>query len=126
MVGGFTLLMSSPHVPLHLRIRHLVLTPETQQQIHHRLRAALSRFGDRIRRITVRLEDVNGPKGGVDLACRVQVDLRDRESVFIEDREATLQRLVDRVADRVSEAMARRADRRRFGRDSIRSLRVVS
>lgn len=118
--------MSSPHVPLHLRVRHLALTPETQLQIHHRLRAALSRFGDRIRRITVRLEDLNGPKGGVDLACRVKVDLRDRESIFVEDREATLPRLVDRVADRVSEALARRVDRRRFGRDSIRSPRATS
>lgn len=119
------LAMSSPQVPLHLRVRHLELTPETQHQIRHRLRAALSRFGERIRRITVRLEDLNGPKGGVDLACRVKVDLRDQESIFVEEREATLSVVVDRVADRVAEAMARRVDRRRFGRDSIRSPRVA-
>ncbi len=35
---------------------------------------------------TVRFEDVNGPKGGVDTICRIQLALRGRPSVQVEER----------------------------------------
>lgn len=37
-----------------------------------RLRFALTRISDRIRRVTVRLGDVDGPRGGEDKFCRIR------------------------------------------------------
>ena len=36
------------------------------ERIERRLGFALSRFGDRIGHVTVHLNDVNGPRGGID------------------------------------------------------------
>jgi hypothetical protein len=42
------------------------------------LAAALSQFAQRIQGIQVWLEDVNGPRGGVDIRCRVELSLSPR------------------------------------------------
>ena len=39
------------------------------------------RFGDRLRRVEVYLEDTNGDKGGVDTRCSVEVHLAGRPGV---------------------------------------------
>jgi len=43
----------------------------------HRLSVALRRFTHRIRRITVRLVDENGPRRGVDSRCSIAAELVD-------------------------------------------------
>lgn len=66
---------------------------------------ALGRFETRIRSVTVRLSDLNGPKGGVDKQCKVMVTFRGGESVIAEvtdvEYEPVVHRAVDRIAGRV-------------------------
>lgn len=59
-----------------------------EQRIRDQLarRIATSTF---VERATVRLEDVNGPKGGIDSACRIKLVLAGRPSVLIEKRAAS-------------------------------------
>ena len=41
------------------------------EHIERRLRFALARFGNRVERVIVFLQDRNGPKGGIDKVCRI-------------------------------------------------------
>jgi ribosome-associated translation inhibitor RaiA len=72
-----------------------------------RLSFAVRRFEDRIRRITVRLVDVNGPKGGVDSRCSISADLIDGGRLFVEAVAAWPFAAITDAASRLSEAMRR-------------------
>lgn len=45
-----------------------------------------------IERATVRFEDVNGPKGGVDTICRIKLVVSGRPSLFAEKRDISVWR----------------------------------
>ena len=77
-----------------------------------RLRFALTRSSDRIKRVVVRLGDSNGPRGGEDKFCRIQVHFEHTPPVLIEDAGADLYAVIDRVAERAGRSVAKRIDRR--------------
>jgi len=80
---------------------------------------ALGRFFNRISKITVTLADQNGPRGGNDKVCRLQVSLaragRDQKntSVVIEEISPSIQEAISIAADRASRTVARTLERRR-------------
>ena len=77
-----------------------------------RLRFALTRSGDRIRRAVVRFGDTNGPRGGAhDKFCRMQVYLEHAPPVLTEDAGADLYAVIDRVAERAGRNVAKHVDR---------------
>ena len=84
------------------------------------MRFGLTRQSDRILRVVVRLGDENGPRGGVDKFCRIQVHLLDSPVAVIEEIGPDLYAVIDRAADRVSRVVVKRLDRlqngRRYGR----------
>jgi hypothetical protein len=51
-----------------------------------RLAAAFRGLSSRVERVTVRFEDLNGPKGGVDTACRIQLRLSGEPPLVVEAR----------------------------------------
>lgn len=60
---------------MHVDIRWKGL-PKSQSladHVQHRLRFALHGFRDKVRTITVRFEDTNGPRGGIDKRCSVEL-----------------------------------------------------
>lgn len=87
------------------------LTAPLLDHVERRLLFALARIGDRIKRVVVRLGDANGPRGGEDKFCRMQVHLKHAPPVLIEDAGADLYAAIDRVAERAGRNVARRIDR---------------
>lgn len=63
---GFVIRAGQPHTIETLR-----------EYASHRLSLALRRFERRIRRVIVRISDLNGPKRGVDSNCSITVALVD-------------------------------------------------
>ena len=94
-----------------MQSRGFVLTDALREYTGRRLKFALARAGDRVRRVTVRLSDVNGPRGGIDKRCRIQVTMNGIAAVVIEDTEADLYLAIDRAADRTGRSVARRLAR---------------
>jgi len=87
-----------------------------KEHIERRLRFALGRFAARIHRLTVRLTDVNGPRGGLDKRCRIAVALVPRGMVMVEGCGHDPFLLVADAAQRVGRAVRRELERRRRGR----------
>jgi len=89
------------------------LTAPLLDHTKRRLRFALTRASDRIKRVEVRLGDTNGPRGGTDKFCRMQVYIEHAPPVLIEDVGADLYAVIDRAAARAGRNVAKRLERRR-------------
>lgn len=81
---------------------------ETIALTQRRLEFALGRFAGRVRSLSVRLTDLNGPRGGIDKKCLIAVRLaHPRRVIVIEDVDADAAVVVSRAAERVSRAVSR-------------------
>ena len=87
------------------------LTAALMDHTERRLRFALTRSSERIVRVAVVVGDANGPRGGEDKFCRIQVHLKRAPQVLIEDIGAELYAVIDRAADRAGRNVAKRVDR---------------
>lgn len=82
---------------IDIQSQGFALTHARREYTERRLQFALARVGDGVRRVTVRLFDVNGPRGGIDKRCRIQVMLDGLADVVVEDTEADLYVAIDRA-----------------------------
>jgi hypothetical protein len=89
-----------------------------KDHIARRLHFALGRFASRIQKMTIRMTDVNGPRGGIDKHCRIAVALVPTGVVMIEDRGDDPFALVTAAAKRAGQAVRRELQRRRRRRVS--------
>ena len=92
------------------------LTDALRDHVERRLGFAFARGGERIRRILVRLSDINGPRGGCDKRCHLRVCLEQSPEVVIEETQGDLYSAVDRAAKRAAVSIARRLSRQRARR----------
>jgi hypothetical protein len=85
--------------------------PDVATQLHEyaerRLTFALRRFQHQLRRVRVRLNDINGPKRGVDSRCSVTADLQNGHRLFVETTTSWPFRSVTKAAAQMSEAIRR-------------------
>ncbi|WP_437687855.1 hypothetical protein [Sorangium sp. So ce176] len=97
--------------PLAVRTFGVGVDVATRAHVRQTLAAKLGRFAPRIERLTVRFTDVNGPRGGVDVACDVKVVLSGRPSVVYQTRgrepRETIDRAVPGIVRAVQSALAR-------------------
>ena len=93
--------------------RGFSLTAPLLDHTQRRLRFALTRTRDRIKRVVVRLGDTNGPRGGEDKFCKIQVVLEHAPPVLIEDSGADLYAVIDRAAERAGRNVAKHVERLR-------------
>jgi hypothetical protein len=74
----------------------------------------LGKFASSIERVSVRLFDANGPKGGVDQVCRIKVVLSGLASVLVERRNSALPNAIDAAIRATALAVRRSVQRRRL------------
>ena len=100
---------------MHIEIRgHVKATEAIRRHIERRVRTAVGRFSHRVRAITIRLDDINGPgRGGADKACQIAITLasRRRAPVVVEEVHADLYLAVSQAAERMSQAVRREVGR---------------
>jgi ribosomal subunit interface protein len=83
------------------------------EQVERQMNFALGQFESWISGVSVYLEDVNGPKGGVDKQCRVIVTLKGGKILKIEDMDADLTVAINRATGRLGQVVGREVDKRR-------------
>lgn len=99
--------------PAYIRSVGALLDTEDREYLRLKLGHKLGKFASRIERTSVRVEDVNGPRGGVDKRCRIKVVLTGLPSVVIEEQHASLQAAMDGALTRVERAVRQAVQRQR-------------
>ncbi len=97
---------------LCLTVKGVAKTPTMDRLLQHKLHYAFDQFGRWVQGVTLAVEDMNGPKGGVDKRCRVKVSVPRHPVVVVEGRGAELVAVVNDAIDRAAQALARLRDRR--------------
>lgn len=97
---------------LFVRSSNVALTPPIRTYIDRRVRMVMGRFDRKLARVSVRISDLNGPRGGVDKLCRIEARLWGRLPVVVEDAAADLRQAIDRSVHRMGRAVARVARKR--------------
>ena len=92
------------------------LTESLRSHIERRVQFALSWAYHRLPHIQLRLDDVNGPKGGVDKVCRIQIPVAGGKPVVIEEIQADMVTAIDRAIERAARTISRRIERSRAHR----------
>ena len=95
----------------NIQAQGFALTEPIRAYTELRLVYAVSFASQIIRRVTVRLSDINGPRGGNDKKCQLVFTLQGLPDIVIQDTESNLYVAIDRAVDRASRAVARVIDR---------------
>ena len=93
---------------MRILIRKTAALPRSLVRLaHHRLEFALGRFGAHVRSLTVRMTDLNGPRGGVDKHCLVAIRLTSPPRlIVIQDTDVEAEVAIGRVAARAARVVA--------------------
>jgi ribosome-associated translation inhibitor RaiA len=96
------------------------VTAALSEYVRRRLVFVLNRRNERIQRVTVRLRDANGPRGGIDKYCRIRVHLIAAPAAMVEEVGGDLYAAIDRAAERVGRSVSKHLDRTLLLRDAKR------
>lgn len=102
---------TSPNTPANVRVSGVRLDDDERAYIKKKLGMKLGKFATSIERVSIRVKDVNGPRGGVDQLCRVKVVLSGLPSVVFESRAASPRDAINGAltgAERAVRAVVRR------------------
>lgn len=112
--------------PVHFHTQGVALPEALTVYMRTKLGTRLGTFALQIERVTVRLKDLNGPRGGVDTECRIQIEMVARPDLVVTERAVDTRRAFDGACRSAAHAVkhsldraghsAGRADRGRAGR----------
>jgi hypothetical protein len=108
-------------VDVNILDRNVGIASVQYENIERCLQYAFDRFSSVIRAIDVSFSDINGPKGGEDLQCRIKIVLDGKGDLLVEGKGVSVEALVAETADRAALAVSRRLDRLRDARGTSMS-----
>ena len=85
-----------------------------RQHVVRRLHANLSHWAGRLARVVVRLADTNGPRGGLDKVCSIQLDVLRQEPLVVTAVSSDYFSAVDLAVRRAGRAASQTFDRRPY------------
>jgi hypothetical protein len=103
---------SAPQVPANIRVFGVELSQEERARIRHGLGIKLGKYETSIERVTIRVLDVNGPRGGIDKLCRIKVVLSGLPSVVFESQALSLKAAINGALSGTERAVRRSVQRR--------------
>ena len=115
---------SHPHrTRLSLMTKGVTHSKALRRHVDRSLNTSLGRFNRRTRDVAVWLEDVNGPRGGIDMRCRIDVRLNPRGRVSVNAQASNEYAAVVKATNRARILLDRRYKKARTRRRSHRSIR---
>lgn len=110
-------------IPAHIRATDSVVDEADKEYLRRKLGQRLGKFSRGVLRVSVRLEDINGPRGGNDQCCRIKVTLVGLPDILIESRNASMQGAMDGALARVEHAVKQSLNRRQTRSRHVRTER---
>lgn len=107
---------------IEIQSGNIRITKRLMMFLRKRIEFALGRFQDRIQTVQVRLSDINGPKGGVDKRCQIQLKLPAQKDVVVTTKAHRLDLAIGKTASRSARALSRAVGKRRSRRKAERYL----
>lgn len=98
---------------LDIQTNGFSLTDGIRNYATQHMQFALYRNDGNIMHVRVCLADINGPRGGIDKRCQINLALAGQNNIVIEDTETDLYVAIDRASDRCERTLARRLERLR-------------
>ena len=92
---------------INVKAVSLQMDARARAQIERRMNASLGRLSHHIQRAAVRVTDRNGPRGGEDIACSVELRLRPRGRIFVEETDIDLAGAVGKAAETAATTVVR-------------------
>ncbi|WP_419811094.1 HPF/RaiA family ribosome-associated protein [Bacterioplanoides sp.] len=102
---------------IEIQSRNIPLTKELRSLLKKRVEFAFNRFHHRIQKIRVRLDDINGPKGGIDKDCQFYLTLPDQPDVVVRSQASEIEAAISKTASRSASALSRKFSKRHYKRD---------
>ena len=96
---------------IDIQSRGFSLTDALLSYAQRRLLFAMSYCSGHVNRVVIRLSDINGPRGGADKRCHIQIALAGIPDVVVEDTEVDMYVAIDRATDRARRTVVRKVDR---------------
>jgi putative sigma-54 modulation protein len=96
----------SNKVQLQIRCSGIKNTDELRYHVRRRMGFSLGRLSAAIRAVSIRLMDVNGPRGGCDKLCKVLVRTSSGSSLVVEETNSDLFSAISKAAERVGRLAA--------------------
>lgn len=100
------------------------ITESLDYFIHKQIETSMKACSNQIERITVRLKDLNGPKGGRDKACSVEVQIANFPAVIVSKRSSDAYSSIRKAVGRASRVTLRRLKKRKPDKIELRALRL--
>jgi len=94
--------------------RRFSQTSTLREMVELRLNQALGRVARRIAEATVSFEDLNGPRGGLDVQCRIKLRLDPRGEINVSAVAAEPSVALADAANRAERCLRTRTQRRRM------------
>lgn len=101
---------------IEVRAQGFSLTDALAAHTERAIDKALGRFSRRLTQVSAKLIDENGPRGGVDKRCLLEVNVARQEPLLVEAQHADLYAAIDIAADRAFRLVARLVERQRVRR----------
>jgi putative sigma-54 modulation protein len=92
---------------LRLATRGIELTADLNDYIKRRVHFAMGRFAGKIKSVSIRLVDVNGPRGGIDKCCDIRVNVGLRREVIVREQQASIHAAIAFAVERADRAVQR-------------------
>jgi hypothetical protein len=97
---------------IDIQANGLILTSGLRQHIKQRLLTSFQRTQQHFRKISVRLLDINGPRGGLDKRCRLHIGLVGGQDLVIESTDTQLHNAIEGAAHRAESNLFKRLGKR--------------
>lgn len=111
-------------IPAYIRAVGVDVDQEDRAYLRRKLGRKLGKFARDVQRVSVRIDDINGPRGGIDQHCVIKVILIELPTVVVESNSATLQEAMDLALAKVERAVKQALQKRRAkplrGREAVR------